>query len=48
MKTRKKNTFPYNKLEIGIVEMLVISAKKNKVLAWEMKVYQALLLVGHL
>jgi len=48
METRKKNTFPYNKLEIGIVEMLVISAKKNKVLSWEMKVYQALLLVGQL
>jgi len=36
----------FDERKIGIVETLVISAKQNSAVSWEMKLYQALLLIG--
>jgi len=48
IESTKRNLFPLNNMQIGIVESLVISAERNKGIApiWEMKVYQALVLIG--
>ena len=47
MESRGANLFSNSGgAQIGIVEMLVLSAEKNKAVSWEMKVYQALRLVG--
>jgi len=47
IETGKKNfVTSFDERKIGIVETLVISAKKNSAVSWEMKLYQALLLIG--
>jgi len=44
--TQKNFVTAVDDKKIGIVETLVMSARKNSAVSWEMKLYQALLLVG--
>jgi len=47
IETGQKNfVTSFDERKIGIVETLVISAKKNSAVSWEMKLYQTLLLIG--